>query len=447
VTQKPSESPISADALARLAPDVLDTVASAETEELRYWAYTPLLIGLCGTVVGLLSLLRSNPDDMQQHLGGVLFGTLSGVAVTLISSTMVSMVGSSAESAKRAALGFTYSCLVPAIPERKIAVSIERALLDEIEARSRAIVETFRAGLLPVATSLELSAKESGRAAELAAGAFASALDAVKRAPALLPVLTQIANASKHTEKAAVLLTENAVTLGGLIRQEEVTVNQVRDSSGTLGLASEGLIRSVKNLQEGISGSPSSLASSILGIAETSKELETEVGKIHSKVSDLNQELIGLGDEVSKLGNRQVTALRDDVTQQVGELVKVVSDHLEQTPGRTALALMNLATKSELLLKEFSALEAQITATRTVIPASVTHSDLPTPEPTPPAGSQAGMDVPWARHQEAFNEHLRVTLQPLARSISELSRVMDGMGNSRKHSRRRTLLDRLLRRV
>jgi hypothetical protein len=343
------KSPISADGVALLATEALENAADALTDRLRYLAYTPLLAGLCGTVVGLMSLLQSDPDTMQQHLAGVLFGTLSGVGATLVASSAVSWLDGRVLVGKQAVNRLLFQKLLPAIPDKKINVAIEERLLDVIETRSKALVDDIGRLLNPLAESLGEHARQSTEAANNASRTFEIAARAVQDAPVLARMVAQLSKASANAQEASARLAADAQRLATLHESESNAAKSIETASERLVGAVEILSQSVEAVRAVVAGEPPSLTAAVQSVDLDAKDLVQQVSVVARQVGNLNQELIGLSAELKTFGIGQVDALGKRLADQAQLLVEAVREQLEGTPGKTSDALQRVGSSAEIL--------------------------------------------------------------------------------------------------
>jgi hypothetical protein len=361
VTTDPRRSQLSADTVALLAVDALEGVSHAQTDGLRYWSYTPLLAGLCGTVIGLIALLRSDPDTMQQHLGGVLFGTLTGIGASLVASSTVSWLDGAADATRRAVARLVFQRLLPTIPERKIALAVEEQLLEIIADRSKMLVDDLGRQLTPLAEALGEQAQRSADAATVAAGAFETATKAIEGAPVLADVVGQLLEAADNARLASVRLTADAERLAALHQAEDEGAAAVRTATEALNVTVERLLQSVDGIHRGVlSGEPQSLASTVRAVDTDAKALTTQVGLVAAHVSGLGQELVGLSTELKQFGANQVEALGKRLLDQTTLLVETVREQLEGTPGKTVDALRRVGATADAMALGVKAATASI---------------------------------------------------------------------------------------
>lgn len=168
-------APLSPDAASEYITSRLDAEHDVTHSIVRYFSYAPLLLGLMGTTFALRTLLVTSGDTLQEiqpQLSGVFAGTLAGIAGSLLAAVGGLVLDRVALSTANRAQDFIHRFIIPTLPERRIAIRIEDAVLAVISERAQSVVETFRAAMQPVVTELESVAARCGKAAETATDAF-----------------------------------------------------------------------------------------------------------------------------------------------------------------------------------------------------------------------------------------------------------------------------------
>lgn len=443
-------SPVSADGVALLATDALEGVAHALTDRLRYWSYTPLLAGLCGTVVGLMSLLRSDPDTMPQHLAGVLLGTLSGAGATLIAGSAVSWLDGRVLSSKRAVSTLLFRKLLPTIPARTIAIAIEESVLAIIEARSQALVADISRLLSPLAESLSLQARESTEAAANASKTLETAVRIVESAPVLAKVTAQLIKASVNTQAASERLAADAERLAALHEAETVAAKTVEGASRNLIEAVEKLSHSTEAIRVGVLGGPPSLTAAVQSVDGEAKRLSTQVSLVATKVGDLNQELIGLSSELKGFGAGQVEALGKRLEDQARQLVAAVREQLEGSPGRTSDALQRVGTSAEALAGRIKAATTsleELERRSEALVAFVNRRIQTVVSPTAVTTSAMNLGPTAERGYSTTDPTSAQNAASLAESASSLREILSWIQAAEARKRRPSMLRRTWRRI
>ena len=131
-------APLSPDAASEYVTGRLDAQHEMIQSAIRYFSYAPLLLGLMGTTFALRALLITGGDTLQQiqpHLSGVFAGTLAGIAGSLLGAIGGLVLDKVALSTANRAQDFIHRFILPTLPERRIAIRIEDAVLALTPAR------------------------------------------------------------------------------------------------------------------------------------------------------------------------------------------------------------------------------------------------------------------------------------------------------------------------
>src|SRR5260221_8344372 len=178
-------APFSPDAAAEYVVGRLEATRDVTLSAIRYFSYAPLLFGLMGTIFALRALLVIQGNTLQQiepHLAGVFAGTLAGIVGSLVASAGGLILDWAWLSTMNRAQDFIHRHILPTLPERRIAIRIEDAVLALIAEKAQAVAESFRNSMQPVAARMEQIAERCGKAAEGAARALSEAARAVREA-------------------------------------------------------------------------------------------------------------------------------------------------------------------------------------------------------------------------------------------------------------------------
>lgn len=149
-----ANAPLSPDAAAEYVVGRLEATRDAGSSAIRYFSYAPLLFGLMGTIFALRSLLVLQGNTLQQiqpHLAGVFAGTLAGIVGALFASAGGIILDSASLSAVNRAQDFIHRHILPTLPERRVAVRIEEAVLTLIGEKAQAVAQSFSRTMQPVA--------------------------------------------------------------------------------------------------------------------------------------------------------------------------------------------------------------------------------------------------------------------------------------------------------
>jgi hypothetical protein len=173
------------DAASEYVAGRLDAEHEFTQSAIRYSSYTPLVIGLMGTTLSLRYLLTTGGktlQDIQPLLSGVVAATFGVIAGSLIVATDGLVSDRMALSSGNQAQDFVHRFILPLLPEHRITVRFEDAVLGLIAARVQGGAETFTNGIIPAATQVKAVVTRSAKAAEEAPKAFSEAVRALREA-------------------------------------------------------------------------------------------------------------------------------------------------------------------------------------------------------------------------------------------------------------------------
>jgi hypothetical protein len=142
-------------------------------------------------------------------------------------------------------------------------------------------------------------------------------------------------------------LATDAKELVLLHASETAAAEASRTASGRLATAAGTLVESVAALRDGVCDGPESLKAAVRLIGDEANDLTTNVSQFSTQIGTLNQEVIGLSTGINQFGARPVEALGKKLEGQVGQLVEIIRQQLEGTPGKTADALRHVGTIAE----------------------------------------------------------------------------------------------------
>src|ERR1035437_5879801 len=166
-------------------PRALEAPRDMTQSVIRYFSYAPLLCGLMGTIFALRALLVVQGNTLQQiqpHLAGVFARTLAGILGSLLAAVGGLMLDWTSLSTVNRAQDFIHRHILPTLPERRIALRIEDAVMAVIAEKAQAVADSFSNSIQPVATQREEIAERCGKSAEAATKALAEAARAVREA-------------------------------------------------------------------------------------------------------------------------------------------------------------------------------------------------------------------------------------------------------------------------
>lgn len=275
-----NSAPLSPDAASEYVTGRLDAEHDLTQSAIRYFSYAPLLLGLMGTILGLRSLLVAGGktlQDIEPLLSGVFAGTLGGIAGSLIAAVGGLVLDRVALFSSNQAQDFVHRFILPLLPERRIAVRIEDAVLALIAERAQAVAETFRNAMSPVATRMEEVATRSGNAAETATKAFSEAARALREAGNLEAAsrsfktgahmidssAEQLSDATKQTAEVILRLGEVRTSMAGMLERIQATAESLARSSEQTGNRVADQIKDLTGLAREVQSCTVDLRSSI----------------------------------------------------------------------------------------------------------------------------------------------------------------------------------------
>jgi hypothetical protein len=235
-----AQSALSPDAAAEFVADRLENQHQAFHSLVRFFAYAPLLFGLMGTILALRGLLVDSGKTLQEiqpELAGVFSGTLAGIVGSLVSATGGLLLNAVVRRVNNSVQDFIHLQILPEIPERRIALRIEEAVLERIGEKAQAVVGKMEQALQPLAKSLRESAEGATAAAGAATNAFGIAARAVKEAG-------DLEKATRNFKAAAHMLDSSAESLTDATRQTAETLLRFEELQPAIGLVSERLEKS-----------------------------------------------------------------------------------------------------------------------------------------------------------------------------------------------------------
>ncbi len=322
-------APLSPDAASEYVTSRLDADHDVTHFILRYFAYAPLLLGLMGTTFALRTLLVTSGDTLQEiqpQLSGVFAGTLAGIGGSLLAAVGGLVVDRVALTTANRAQDFIHHFIIPTLPERRIAIRIEDAVLAVIAERAQAVVESFRMALLPVVNELEAVADRCGKAAEAATDAFSEAARAVREAGNLEVAsrnfkagahmidssAEQLSDATKQTAEVILRAGELRGSLKALVERIQTASEALGSSSERVGgqldaqlAALNGQVARLDKSATGMAAATETLAAELIRRADhDSAQIETTktlVDATNRRITELQHVTRGSADEVKLL--------------------------------------------------------------------------------------------------------------------------------------------------
>ena len=310
-------APLSPDAASAYVASRLDAQHELTQSIIRYFSYAPLLLGLMGTIFALRQLLVESGQTLQEiqpHLSGVFAGTLAGVAASLAVAFGGLLLDRAALGTANKAQTFIHRFILPLLPERRIAVRIEEAVLAIIAERAHVVAEAFRQSLLPVATQLEGVAQSSGSAAEMASTAFSEAARAVRESGGL-------ESASRSFKASAHMIDNSAEQLHDATRQTAEILLRAGEIRGSLATLVDGISDASRDLASVAERTRAELAEELTRLNAHLQTVESASAQVALAVNGLTA---AISSEAERSG-AELHALRDSV-QSIGVGLETITE-------------------------------------------------------------------------------------------------------------------------
>jgi hypothetical protein len=325
-------APLSPDAAAEYIIGRLEATRDMTQSAIRYFSYAPLLCGLMGTIFALRALLVVQGNTLQQiqpHLAGVFAGTLAGILGSLLAAVGGLVLDWTSLSTVNRVQDFIHRHILPTLPERRIAVRIEDAVLVLIAEKAQAVADSFRNSMQPVATQMEDIAERCGKSAEAAATALSEAARAVREAG-------DLELASRNFKSGAHMIDSSAEQLSDATKQTAEVILRVGEIRQSL----TDLLGRIQETSEKLSGASTrlavELASRMMELHAQGEKLQASAGVLHPAIQSLSAELVrraGADSAHLELIRGHVeTSSRTFTT--VTEILKGSSDDLKTVPTR-----------------------------------------------------------------------------------------------------------------
>jgi methyl-accepting chemotaxis protein len=314
-------APLSPDAAAEYIIGRLEATRDMTQSAIRYFSYAPLLCGLMGTIFALRALLVVQGNTLQQiqpHLAGVFAGTLAGILGSLLAAVGGLVLDWTSLSTVNRAQDFIHRHILPTLPERRIAVRIEDAVLVLIAEKAQAVADSFRNSMQPVATQMEDIAERCGKSAE-----------AVREAG-------DLELASRNFKSGAHMIDSSAEQLSDATKQTAEVILRVGEIRQSL----TDLLGRIQETSENLSGASTrlgvELASRMMELHAQGEKLQASAVVLHPAIQSLSAELVrraGADSAHLELIRGHVeTSSRTFTT--VTEILKGSSDDLKTVPTR-----------------------------------------------------------------------------------------------------------------
>lgn len=280
-------APLSPDAAAEFVIGRLEATRDATASVIRYFSYAPLLFGLMGTIFALRALLVVQGNTLQQiepHLAGVFAGTLAGIVGSLLASFGGLMLDWTSLMTINRAQDFVHRHILPILPERRIAVRIEDAILALIGEKAQAVAQSFGKSMEPVAAQLEQVAKRCAQAADAATKALTEAARAVREA-GNLEVATRDFKIGAH------MIDSSAEQLSDATKQTAEVILRVGEIRQSLGELLARIQETAENLGSTSARLAADLGSKVAELNASSATLQATVQTLHPAIETLSAEL------------------------------------------------------------------------------------------------------------------------------------------------------------
>lgn len=325
-------APLSPDAAAEYIIGRLEATRDMTQSAIRYFSYAPLLCGLMGTIFALRALLVVQGNTLQQiqpHLAGVFAGTLAGILGSLLAAVGGLILDWTSLSTVNRAQDFIHRHILPTLPERRIAVRIEDAVLAMIAEKAQAVAQSFSNSMQPVATQMEEIAERCGKSAEAATRALSEAAGAVREAGDL-----QLA--SRNFKSGAHMIDSAAEQLSDATKQTAEVILRVGEIRQSLTELLSRIRESAENLTGTSTRLAVELASRMVELHTQGEKLQASAGVLHPAIQSLSAELVRRAAADSAhldvIRGHIETSSRTFTT--VTEILKGSSDELKTVPTR-----------------------------------------------------------------------------------------------------------------
>ena len=313
-------------------PRALEATRDMTQSVIRYFSYAPLLCGLMGTIFALRALLVVQGNTLQQiqpYLAGVFAGTLAGILGSLLAAVGGLMLDWTSLSTVNRAQDFIHRHILPTLPERRIALRIEDAVMAIIAEKAQAVADSFSNSIQPVATQMEEIAERCGKSAEAATKALAEAARAVREAG-------DLELASRNFKSGAHMIDSSAEQLSDATKQTAEVILRVGEIRHSL----TELLGRIRETSENLSGTSTrlavELASRMMELHAQGERLQATAGVLHPAIQGLSAELVRRAAADSAhlevIRGHIETSSRSFAT--VTDILKTSSDELKTVPAR-----------------------------------------------------------------------------------------------------------------
>lgn len=325
-------APLSPDAAAEYVVGRLEATRDAALSAIRYFSYAPLLFGLMGTIFALRALLVLQGNTLQQiqpSLAGVFAGTLAGIIGSLLSSAGGVMLDWASLSAVNRAQDFVHRHILPTLPERRIAIRIEDAVLAVIGEKAQAVAQSFSNSMQPVATHMEDIADRCGKAADVAMKSLTEAARAVREAG-------NIEVAARDFKIGAHMIDSAAEQLSDATKETAEVVLRIGEIRQSLDEVLSRISEASQNLAETSSRVTVELASRMAELSSQGERLGATASTLYPAMSELSSELVRRAASDSahlEVIRAHIEGTNRSVTD-VTNILKESASHLKGIPTR-----------------------------------------------------------------------------------------------------------------
>jgi hypothetical protein len=339
------QSVVSPDAAAEFVAERLETQHDFFQSLVRFFAYAPLLFGLMGTIFALRGLLvdtgTATLQQIQPALSGVFAGTLAGIMGSLMAAFGGVCLDATARRVNNRAQDFVHARILPSIPERRIAVQIEDAILERIGEKAEGVARVLERALIPLAARLTESAERSAQAAQQATAAFTAAERVLRDAG-------DIEKATRNFKAGAHMLDSSAESLTDATRQTAETLIRFQALHADIATSAEGLERSSSAL-----GNVSmELAVKVADqVAESNRVVASLVARVESLAAafaSLSLHLVARANEDSKHvdamrehseATAKALAMVTEASRQAATMISSLPNEIARNSAETAEAI------------------------------------------------------------------------------------------------------------
>jgi chromosome segregation ATPase len=292
------ETTLSPDAVWEFVTSRLHFDFESHRAQIRFLGYLPLLIGLAATMLGLAGLIDrlglGMSSDVRNSLRGVFLGTLVGIG----GSAIVGLAGLVLSSAGRRTIAavedYLHARLLPAMPERRIGVRVEEAVMSVIAERSQAVIDHFRDALQPVATELSTAATQSSLAATTATEAFDHAVAVLRDSGNLRTAAKTIADKLAAVERASTHLSKAAQCALEAAAAETTARDRLIDAAAASASHTDRLADAGKSLEAGME----TLAVPLREFAATAADFKTSSVRVGDELSSTREAFASLSSRI-----------------------------------------------------------------------------------------------------------------------------------------------------